>query len=89
MMTQKVKSLVILFMFLAVIPATGCTAGNDNRRQQGPPPEAIAACKDKAVGDTVQFSGRRGETIEATCQEIEGQIVAVPEGMEGGRPPRD
>lgn len=87
MMMQKVKSLLIMLALLVVVPATGCTAGN--QRSQGPPPEAIAACKDKAVGDTVQFSGRRGETIEATCQEIEGQIVAVPEGMEGGRPPKE
>ena len=87
MMKPKVKSLLIMFTLLAVIPATGWTAGK--QRPQGPPPEAIAACKDKAVGDTVQFSGRKGETIEATCQEIEGQIVAVPEGMEGGRPPKE
>ena len=87
MMTQKVKSLMIMFFFLAVVPATGCTAGN--RRPQGPPPEAIAACKDKVVGDAVQFAGRRGETVEATCQEIEGQIVAVPEGMAGRRPPKE
>lgn len=87
MMIQKAKSLLIMFIFLAAVPATGYTAGN--QRPQGPPPEAIAACKDKAAGDTVQFSGRRGETIDATCQEVEGQIVAVPEGMEGGRPPKE
>lgn len=87
MMMQKVKSLLIMVTLLAVLPATGCTAGN--KRPQGPPPEAIAACKDKAVGDIVQFSGRGGETIEATCQEIKGQVVAVPEGMESGRPPKE
>lgn len=87
MMIQRIKSLMIMLILLSVVPATGCTAGN-KQRPQGPPPEAIAACKEKAVGDTVQFSGRRGKTIEATCQEIEGQVVAVPEGMEGGRPPK-
>lgn len=73
-------------IFLLLTPTIGCSAGNG--RPQGPPPEAIQACKDREVGDTVQFTGRQGETLEATCQEIDGQLVAVPEGMPGGRPPR-
>lgn len=47
-------------------------------RPQGPPPEAVAACKEKSKGDSVEFKGRRGETVEATCQEKDGQLVAVP-----------
>ena len=74
--------------FLAITPTIGCSAGGGQGRPQGPPPEAIEACEGMAVGDAVSFTGRQGETLEATCQEIEGQIVAVPEGMEDGRPPR-
>lgn len=83
---QVTRQCLMAAIFLAITPAIGCSAGND--RHQGPPPEAIQACKDKEVGDTVEFTGRRGETLKATCQEIEGQVVAMPEGMENGRPPK-
>lgn len=76
-----VKALVML-MFLVMIPA-GVYANSEqgNRgRMQGPPPEAIKACTGKQVGDTVSFKGRRGETLNATCQTVEDQLVAVPEG---------
>lgn len=83
---QITRKCIMAAIFLLLTPTIGCSAGKG--RPQGPPPEAIQACKDKEVGDTVQFTGRQGETLEATCQEIDGQVVAVPEGMPGGRPPK-
>ena len=38
------------------------------------------ACEGKDVGDSVEFTGRRGETLTATCEERNDQLVAVPEG---------
>lgn len=72
---------------LVLLPITACAAGNDskNNRPQGPPPEAISACENKQAGDSVEFTGRRGETLEATCKEINGQLAAVP----AGGPPED
>ena len=65
---------------LVLMPLTACGKGNDRGgRPQGPPPEAIEACEGKAVGDAVSFTGRRGESLEATCQEYEGQLIAVPD----------
>ena len=52
----------------------------DSGRHMGPPPEAIEACKDKSEGAAVEFTGPRGEKIKATCKQIEGQLVAVPDG---------
>ncbi len=52
--------------------------------RHGPPPEAIAACKGKAEGAKVEFKGRRGETVKATCKKMRDLIAAVPEG---GPPP--
>jgi len=48
--------------------------------RMGPPPEAIEACKDKSEGTAVEFTGRRGEKIKATCKLIDGQLAAVPDG---------
>ncbi len=50
-----------------------------------PPPEAVAACNGKAEGDTVSFTGRRGETVTGTCQRIGSVLAARPAG---GPPPR-
>ena len=51
----------------------------------GPPPEAIAACKDKVEGAKVQFTGHRGETVSGVCRKMGEVIAAMPEG---GPPPR-
>lgn len=53
--------------------------GHDGKLQS-PSSEAIKACEGKNNGDTTSFKGRKGETIKATCEEIDGQITAVPEG---------
>ena len=50
----------------------------------GPPPGAIEVCKDKSEGTSVTFTTPRGETVKATCEQINGQLVAVPEEGFGG-----
>lgn len=68
--------------------AAGASAQNDNQRPDGPPPgpppEAVAACKGKAEGAKVQFTGRRGDTVNGVCKKMGDVIAAMPEG---GRPP--
>ena len=81
---KKMKKIAIL-AFLALLPLTACGKDNVNSHRQTPPPEAVAACKDKAVGKSVTFTGRRGESIKAICQIIEGQLVAVPERINRNR----
>ncbi|MFH1215506.1 MAG: hypothetical protein V1706_03290 [Pseudomonadota bacterium] len=84
METNKVFTVTAVLTILLVMPLAACA--QNNGRRQGPPPEAIEACENKNAGDSVKFTGRRGESLEATCQEIDGQLVAVPEGMPpGGR----
>ncbi|TKB24806.1 hypothetical protein FCL47_16315 [Desulfopila sp. IMCC35006] len=72
----------LLMAILVLFPIAGCAAGDDanNNRRQGPPPEAISACAGKQAGDSVEFTGRRGETVKATCREMNGQLAAVPAG---------
>ncbi len=69
-----------LTAMIIIATLSGVTAYAGSRGQQGPPPEAIEACKTKQEGDTVTFSGRGGESLSATCQTIEGELVAVPAG---------
>src|SRR5207245_8807784 len=57
----------------------------------GPPPEAIAACKGKAIGSNASFTDRGGRTISGPCTQM-GDVVAVPPparaaGDKGGPPP--
>lgn len=78
-------SLVLTFIFY--MPLVGCAANNQDR-PKGPPPEAFTACEDKAVGDIVSFKGQRGEALESTCQMKNGKLVAVPDNMPAGGPPK-
>ncbi len=82
MKTYHPLKATLLMAILVLLPIAGCAADNDsnNNRRQGPPPEAISACAGKQVGDSVEFTGRKGETLKATCKEMNGQLAAVPAG---------
>jgi hypothetical protein len=58
----------------------GGDPGQGRRGRRRPPPEAFAACKDKAEGAAVQFQTPRGDVALATC-------VSTPEGL-AARPNR-
>lgn len=83
-MNKNVLSTMVFLLALTILLPTIASAGQG--RPQGPPPEAIEACEGKSVGDSVEFSGRRGESIEATCQEKDGLLAAVPDNMPEGGP---
>lgn len=87
MKKNEIIKVTAVLTILLVMPIIACSQSKGpNDRRQGPPPEAIEACENKEAGDNVKFTGRRGESVEATCQEIDGQLAAVPEGMSpGGR----
>lgn len=84
---KKTFHITVLFMLAIGLPMAGFAKSQQERGQHGPPPEAIEACEGKSEGDVVSFTGREGETLEGTCEIIENQLVAVPEG--GGHPQRD
>lgn len=68
-----------LLVMVSLIPITSWSYekyGEDGRRN--PPAEAIEACEGKKVGDSVEFIGRRGKSLSATCEELDGQLVAIP-----------
>lgn len=81
MKRKNVKKTAISFMALVMISTAFCTtvyAEDQKREQKGPPPEAYEACKGKEVGYVTVIKGREGESLEATCEEMKGKLVAVP-----------
>jgi len=78
-----------ILMLLVLMPVAGCADNLNGARKpgpQGPPPEAISACKDKQEGDRVTFANRQGESLNGTCKTMQGMLVAVPEGHHGRKP---
>ena len=62
---------------LAQSDANGGAPPQHGSKPHGPPPEAIAACKGKAVGTQASFTDRGGRTISGACTQM-GDVVAVP-----------
>jgi hypothetical protein len=82
MKKQVIKSVVVLFVFALLLPS-GVFAAEDQPQggpQGGPPPEAFEVCKDKSAGDAVEITTPDGQTMEATCRDMQGQLVAMPAG---------
>ncbi|MDY0191070.1 MAG: hypothetical protein RBR22_10085 [Desulfuromonas sp.] len=80
-MKKHATTTAILILTLAILLPTIVAANDRPDRPQGPPPEAISACEGKSVGDSVEFTGRRGETVKATCKKIDDKLAAVPDNM--------
>ena len=82
----------IAMSLLVLIGATSVSAGSfdESQDRQGGmklPPQAYAACKDKNEGDSVKITTPWGETMHATCKQVDGKLAAMPEG--GVREPRN
>jgi hypothetical protein len=88
MKKQVLTLAVVLFAFAMLLPV-GTFAAQDEQgeRPQGPPPEAFEVCKDKSAGDEVVINTPQGE-MKGVCQDMQGQLVAVPEGGPQGGPPQ-
>ncbi len=82
MKTKGTVKAMVVVMLVAMMSVTACANSERGNRgkEQGPPPEAIKACEGKQEGDKVTFAGRGGESLSATCQSVDDQLAAVPEG---------
>jgi len=83
---------IVLILFMQMSGMSVVYAGEMNKppRPEGhmkPPPEAIAACKGKSEGTTVQFTTPRGDTLKGVCKQFEGILAAMPERPPQGKPP--
>ncbi|MCC6273918.1 MAG: hypothetical protein IT572_10680 [Deltaproteobacteria bacterium] len=77
---MKFTRLTLALLALGASPALAlaCPGGN-----QGPPPEATAACSGAAQNQACEFETPHGN-VSGTCQDIQGQVACVPAG--GRRP---
>ena len=69
------KKIIALSACLLLLPMAVMAA---SKTTTAPSKAAVDACVGKAVGDAVQISGAKGKMIAATCQDVKGQMVAVP-----------
>ena len=76
------KKLLIICLLAAIVPNLVWSA-SDSQKPSGdrrkPPKEAFEACKGKSEGAAVEMTTPHG-TLKATCKNMEGKLVAVPEG---------
>lgn len=85
------KRLVVTTVGLSVLLSACAFAeppGGDRegRGRHGPPPESIEACAAATQGDSCSFAGRRGESLEGSCEIMrDDQLACVPENAP--RPP--
>ena len=82
MKSSRWKVIISLLVLACMFPVVSWAYGNDGeKRRMSPPPEAIETCEGKQVGDSVEFTSRRGNTISAICEDVRGQLMAVPERL--------
>ena len=83
-----IGTMLMLILLPGGVWAAQTEETNSPPQQQGrmkPPPEAIAACKGKSEGTSVQFTTGRGDTLKGVCKQFEGVLTAMPEM---GAPPK-
>lgn len=81
--TLRLVSGIMVVMSVVLIPFLILADSEEPQRERpkGPPPEMIAACEDKSVGDACEFVSPRGDTVSGTCQNSprdESQLVCMP-----------
>jgi len=86
-MTIRSRSLPALTLIAGLglglaAPAPACESEADGRRagRRGPPPEAYAACADRAQGDACTVTTRRGDELTGECGLRNDEIFCMPEG---------
>lgn len=79
-------SLLTAVLWSASADAQDTDRGQDPRGRGGPPQEAVEACAAASQGDSCSFAGRRGETVQGSCEAPEDMPLACrPDNL----PPRE
>jgi hypothetical protein len=72
---MTLKSISMSLLTFMLFASAGVYA---NPHDKKPPKEAVEACANGAENDQVSFETPHGDTLEASCQMIDGELVAVP-----------
>lgn len=79
-----IRSLFTITATLLLVASTYADDRQENesrREHRGPPEVALEACASSVQGDPCSFEGRRGETLEGTCEAPDDRPLACrPEG---------
>lgn len=83
MKNSKIKVIVCLLVLASLTPVTGWAYGdNDGKsRKEAFKAKAFKACEGKKAGDSVEFTGLRGNKLIATCEDVNGQLLGLPERL--------
>ena len=69
----------IILVIISCGSSVSVSAQDQQRQMRKPPQEAYTLCEDKSENDVVNITTPEGDEIEATCQLMGDQLVAVPE----------
>jgi len=73
MTKQSLPHFLLALLALLLLPIAALAQNPSDGPRQHPVQAAIEACQNKASGDSVEFTNRRGDTVAATCT-----LVAIP-----------
>jgi hypothetical protein len=83
------RSLIALSATLFLVGAAHAESDQEKKprhEHHGPPEVALEACSASVQGDPCSFEGRRGDTVEGTCEGPDDKPLACQ--PEGGPPRR-
>jgi len=72
------KTMIVTIGLSLLVAAVG-VANSENERRRRPPQVALDACVDADQESSCSFEGRRGDTLDGTCQEIDRELACVPD----------
>ncbi|ARD22820.1 MULTISPECIES: hypothetical protein [Shewanella] len=76
-MIKTLKSFTVLSLVLCF--SSGLMTEAAERQMRKPPQEAYDICEDKNEADVVTITTPDGDEVEATCQLMDDELVAVPD----------
>ena len=80
-MYQNLIALVATVLVASAAYAESEEKDESRREHRGPPEVALEACSNSVQGDPCSFEGRRGESLEGSCEAPSDKPLACrPEG---------
>lgn len=80
-MNHKFIASIVSLLLVSTAYAESDDANKPRREHRGPPEAALEACSGAVQGDPCSFEGRRGDTLEGTCEApAEKPLACRPEG---------
>ena len=85
-MTHRLTALFATLLLTSTAIAESDEDNKPRREHRGPPEVALEACANLVQGDACSFEGRRGESLEGSCEAPDDKPLACRPA--GGRPNR-